>query len=52
MKKIKRSQITINLKPDTIAQVDALAKTEGRSRSNMAAELINRQLIKEKEKGK
>jgi len=39
-----RSQITINLQPELIDQVDIKARDEGRSRSNMAAELIKRQL--------
>jgi len=40
----KRSQITINLQPELIDAVDKRAQEEGRSRSNMAAELIKRQL--------
>jgi len=40
----KRSQITINLLPELIAALDTKAQDEGRSRSNMAAELIKRQL--------
>jgi len=42
----KRSQITINLLPELIAALDAKAQEESRSRSNMAAELIKRQLNK------
>ena len=42
----KRSQITINLQPDLIDLVDVQAAAEGRSRSNMSAELIRRQIIK------
>jgi len=45
---MKRSQITINLIPKLIRELERMAKAEGRSRSNMAAELINRQLNKER----
>lgn len=49
---MKRSQITINLTPRLVRELERMAKAEGRSRSNMAAELINRQFSKEKEKEK